>query len=425
MDWAQGTVQPQDLPPGAPSPGTQAAVIAAKERRQRPAADRTPLRVNPDVVLLPDAPAPFILPPDFESLLDAPPAPASPAGSRSRPILVTPSPAGSRSRPIVVSDSPAPRPVLRVPSSTAYHQPWETMGRPGTGAAYPGEVLKAINPTGDIPRGSIKPRGPTTPAKVISTRVPVAPPVAPVAAAPVYPQVHYHDIQISGDQVMAFIPGSRTHMRPIGIAEYKRAEAAHLAAIARRRRTGGIYEGGDTSEQADEKASDPDPQRRPQRFSPTVRKPTPTPTRASTRRRVSRPVSGQRAPIRVIAPRRVRTIPVSAPRAHHRAVHKAARQRVVHRVNTKDRSRLTHGKFFGSYGFDQTPRLSLTHLGPGNYIFRARKGVTRGIRQQVLHYLSRVSVLWVNGRKHNKKAAYTIIMDLLKQNKSVEVMLNQ
>ena len=53
---------------------------------------------------------------------------------------------------------------------------------------------------------------------------------------------------------------------------------------------------------------------------------------------------------------------------------------------------------------------------------RARRGVTRGIRVQIQHYLSRArKYLLINGRKHNKKQAYTLVMDLLKQNQSVEI----
>ena len=99
----------------------------------------------------------------------------------------------------------------------------------------------------------------------------------------------------------------------------------------------------------------------------------------------------------------------------------------VKRVQPIHRSQWTHSKQFrGSYGFDQTPRLSLNHTGPGQYILRARRGVSRGVRQQVLHYLSRAGAhIYVNGRKHNKKQAYTVIMDLLKQNHSVEVIVNK
>jgi hypothetical protein len=115
-------------------------------------------------------------------------------------------------------------------------------------------------------------------------------------------------------------------------------------------------------------------------------------------------------------------------RAPIQGVMRLARMREgVKRIQPIHRSQWTHSKQFrGSYGFDQTPRLSLNHIGPGQYILRARRGVSRGVRQQVLHYLSRAGAhIYVNGRKHNKKQAYTVIMDLLKQNHSVEVIVNK
>ena len=111
-------------------------------------------------------------------------------------------------------------------------------------------------------------------------------------------------------------------------------------------------------------------------------------------------------------------------RKHHASTlgHKA-----IHAIPPHERSRFSLGqtKHRGSYGMHSaTPALSVNTIGSGHFLIRARRGVTKGIRHQVLHLLRRApSAFFVNGHKHNKKQAYTIIMDLLRQNKTVEVRL--
>ena len=84
----------------------------------------------------------------------------------------------------------------------------------------------------------------------------------------------------------------------------------------------------------------------------------------------------------------------------------------------------TISKSFGG-PYSSKPRLSVNNTGPGNFIIRARQGMSHGVRQQILNLLARApKVLWVNGHKHNKKAAYTLIVDLLRKHESVEIMLN-
>ncbi|HIB88907.1 TPA: hypothetical protein EYO57_17215 [Candidatus Poribacteria bacterium] len=84
----------------------------------------------------------------------------------------------------------------------------------------------------------------------------------------------------------------------------------------------------------------------------------------------------------------------------------------------------TISKGFGG-PYTSKPRLSVNTLGPGNFIIRARQGMSRGVRLQILNLLSKApKVMWVNGHKHSKKAAYGVIIDLLRKHESVEIMLN-
>ena len=97
----------------------------------------------------------------------------------------------------------------------------------------------------------------------------------------------------------------------------------------------------------------------------------------------------------------------------------------VHNLRPGELSRWTHGKSFrGSHGRNPTPKLSVNHLGPNKFIFRAHRGVTRGIRQQIRHYLSRVKrYVYINGTRHTKKQAYNAVLELLEGNRGVEVEL--
>ena len=110
-------------------------------------------------------------------------------------------------------------------------------------------------------------------------------------------------------------------------------------------------------------------------------------------------------------------------RRHHASTlgHKA-----IHAIHPHERSRFSLGqtKHRGWYGLSATPVLSVNTIGPGHFLIRARRGITKGIHHQVVHLLKRAPrAFFVNGHKHNKKQAYTIIIDLLRQNKTVEVQL--
>ena len=78
------------------------------------------------------------------------------------------------------------------------------------------------------------------------------------------------------------------------------------------------------------------------------------------------------------------------------------------------------------YGADSmTPNLSIVTVAPGHYRARVRRGVTQGVRRQIQALLKRApAMLFVNGRKLNKRRAYQLILDLLRQRSPVEIMLN-
>ena len=78
------------------------------------------------------------------------------------------------------------------------------------------------------------------------------------------------------------------------------------------------------------------------------------------------------------------------------------------------------------YGLNITPQLSITHLGAGHFLLRARRGVTPGVRKHVLHLLQRVRgrYLFVNGRRHTKLQARDVILRMLRTNQTVDVQLN-
>ena len=79
----------------------------------------------------------------------------------------------------------------------------------------------------------------------------------------------------------------------------------------------------------------------------------------------------------------------------------------------------------GGYGWTPTPRLSVNQIDAGRYLLRSRRGVTKGIRHQVMHLLNRVrGKIKVNGRLHSKRQAREVIIDLLAQNITVDVELS-
>ena len=80
----------------------------------------------------------------------------------------------------------------------------------------------------------------------------------------------------------------------------------------------------------------------------------------------------------------------------------------------------------GGYGWTVTPKLSVNQIGAGHFLIRSRQGVTKGIRSHVLHLLQRVRgrYLKVNGRRHTKKQAIDVILAMLRQNQTVDVLLN-
>ena len=112
------------------------------------------------------------------------------------------------------------------------------------------------------------------------------------------------------------------------------------------------------------------------------------------------------------------------------AIHQAHRARIERRARGTAISPAyrhlgsTVSKGFGG-PYTSKPRLSVNTIGPGNYILSARQGMSRGVRQQILNLLARApKQMWVNGHKQDKKAAYTLIIDLLRKHESVEIMLN-
>ena len=80
----------------------------------------------------------------------------------------------------------------------------------------------------------------------------------------------------------------------------------------------------------------------------------------------------------------------------------------------------------GGYGWTVTPKLSVNQIGAGHFLIRSRQGITKGIRSHVLHLLQRVRgrYLKVNGRRHTKKQAIDVILGMLRQNQTVDVLLN-
>ena len=76
----------------------------------------------------------------------------------------------------------------------------------------------------------------------------------------------------------------------------------------------------------------------------------------------------------------------------------------------------------GGHGWNPTPKLSVNQIDSGRFLIRARRGVTKGIRHQVMHLLQRVrGKVKINGRLHTKKQAREVIIDLLAQNITVDV----
>jgi hypothetical protein len=70
----------------------------------------------------------------------------------------------------------------------------------------------------------------------------------------------------------------------------------------------------------------------------------------------------------------------------------------------------------------QTPEFSFKHKAPGNYVLKAFRGVTKDVRAHLRHLLSRAPrFIWVNGHRHSKKQAFSIIVELLAQHQTVEI----
>ena len=79
----------------------------------------------------------------------------------------------------------------------------------------------------------------------------------------------------------------------------------------------------------------------------------------------------------------------------------------------------------GGHGWTPTPRLSVNQIDSGRYLLRARRGITKGVRHQVVHLLNRVrGKVKVNGRVLRKKQAREVIIDLLAQNITVDVSIH-
>ena len=128
------------------------------------------------------------------------------------------------------------------------------------------------------------------------------------------------------------------------------------------------------------------------------------------------------------APRRILSAPSRVARGR-RDLHarlKYGREGVVRTVqrNIVSPFRMNY-KARGGHGWTPTPRLSVNQIDAGRFLLRARRGVTKGVRHQVMHLLNRVrGKLKINGRIHSKLQAREVIIDLLAQNTTVDVEIH-
>ena len=126
---------------------------------------------------------------------------------------------------------------------------------------------------------------------------------------------------------------------------------------------------------------------------------------------------------------------------------RAARARAArpprHRAPARDRANVHHiaphlrvlasqqQHFKGVWRHDNiTPKISLKTLSPGHFEVRAgaskHAGADRGMRQIIISLLRRAPKhIYVNGHKHTKKAALTVIMRMLEKRQTVDIQLRK
>lgn len=79
----------------------------------------------------------------------------------------------------------------------------------------------------------------------------------------------------------------------------------------------------------------------------------------------------------------------------------------------------------GMAAWSKTPEFSFKNTAPGRYTLRAFRGVTKDIRTHLRALIRKAPhSLWVNGKKMNKKQAFSLIIDLLNKLEVVQVGLS-
>jgi len=172
------------------------------------------------------------------------------------------------------------------------------------------------------------------------------------------------------------------------------------------------------SDAPEEKQSEAEPRTRRRRGGPLAPGGTPL---AAVRAR-GRDLQALAQPHIPVAPARVAG-PLVAARLMHRpgryGKHGVTRQKAPRNIVSPFRMNYTSK---GGHGWNPTPKLSINQIDSGRFLIRARRGVTKGIRHQVMHLLQRVrGKVKINGRLHTKKQAREVIIDLLAQNITVDV----
>jgi len=174
----------------------------------------------------------------------------------------------------------------------------------------------------------------------------------------------------------------------------------------------------DEKHAADEKQAEAEPRTRRRRGGPLA--PGGTPLAAvRARGRILQALAQPHIPV---APARVAG-PLVAARLMHRpgryGKHGVTYQKAPRNIVSPFRMNYTSK---GGHGWNPTPKLSINQIDSGRFLIRARRGVTKGIRHQVMHLLQRVrGKVKINGRLHTKKQAREVIIDLLAQNITVDV----
>ena len=125
---------------------------------------------------------------------------------------------------------------------------------------------------------------------------------------------------------------------------------------------------------------------------------------------------GRGAPLAVVPPAPVAPVGYAAPVAPRRNVH---RMRPIRSYTSR-----TNRAMAGMAAWSKTPELSFKNTAPGRYTLRAFRGVTKNVRTHLRALIRRApNSLWVDGKKMNKKQAFSLIVDLLNKLQVVQVAL--